>query len=106
MTVAMAVTLTKRPNEVRTYVFDFSEMPEIKAGDTLTGTPTITQSSTPSNATALTIASIKISADGKKVTAVISSGSSGGSYVLTCQCGTTQGSTLVGGGDMLVNANT
>ena len=86
----------KRTAEVRTYSFDFSKFPEIVAGDTLTGTPTITVAGT-----GLTLGSPSISSNLVKVQ--ISAGTNGTVYVMKCQCSTVGGSTLVCGGMLLVS---
>lgn len=83
----MADTLVAHPGEVRKYTWDFSLFPEVVAGDTLTGTPTITASPA-----GLTIGSPSIS--GPRVTALITVGAATASYLTVCAAATAGGSTL------------
>lgn len=83
------IYLPKRSDWVRVYQFDFGDFEEIRGGQTLTGTPTVTAS--PSG---LTLASATIS--GAYVQVQVSSGSSteGTRYLLNCAVSTSGGSTL------------
>ena len=85
---AVADTLVARPGEFRLYVFDFSLLPELVAGDTLAGPPVIT--ATPAG---LTVGTPGIS--GKTVTATITAGTVERDYQVSCSCTTAGGSTLV-----------
>ena len=89
--------LEKAPTEIRTYAFDFSEVSEILAGQTLTGTPTV--SGSPSG---LTFGSPSIS--GSKVNVAISAGSDGTTYEITMTVTTSGSATLVGCGRLKVAA--
>lgn len=93
--------LVKRPTEERTYTFSFAEQPEIEGGDTLTGSPTITQE-TLSGSGSLTIGAASISGSG--VRSEISGGVDESLYKLTCTCNTTAGSILVAKVTMLITS--
>jgi len=80
-------TLIKRPDWARTYRWDFSDFAEIEAGQTLTGTPTVT--ATPSG---LTLGSPAIS--GAYVTCAVSAGTADYVYDLTATVTTSGGATL------------
>ena len=88
-------TLIKYGPEVRTYDFDFSLLPEIAGGDTLTGTPTLT--ATP---TGLSFSAITIFSANQKVKFTISGGTAGQLYVVRCQVNTAAGETLIGEGEL------
>jgi hypothetical protein len=79
--------LTKKAGEVETFAFEFKQRAELVAGDTLTGTPTV--SATPSG---LTLGSPFLS--GSQVRVTISGGTSGTQYLVTCTVVTAGGSTL------------
>jgi len=89
-------TLSKYAAESRTYTFDFSQRDEIIiSGDTISSINSVTVS--PSG---LTIGSTSIS--GKGVNAVISGGTSGSTYNLTCLITTSSGAILECQGTLLV----
>lgn len=79
--------VAKTSNESRVYSFDFSQAAELVAGQTLTGTPTV--SAYPSG---LTIGAASIS--GSKVQAQISGGTAGVIYLVHSLVSTSVGSVL------------
>lgn len=88
-------TLQKYPAEVRTYVFDFSQMDEIVAGDTISSITSVTAS--PSG---LTVGTSQIS--GSDINVVLSSGTSGTTYTVSCIIVTSSNATLEGQGQLQV----
>lgn len=84
--------LTARPGEVRAYTFDFSQFPEVAAGDALTGTPVVAV--TPPGLT-LGTPSVVAGNPASTVEVLITMGSAEQLYSLTCTCATADGSTLV-----------
>lgn len=93
--------LIKLPDEARQYSFDFSAQTEIAAGDTLTGTPTVTATALTGGA-ALTLGSP--SRVGAMVHVVISGGAIGENYQVKCVVGTTAGRTLSAVGELRVRS--
>lgn len=97
------MTLIKRPNEVRIYQMDFSQFPEIIAGDTLTGTPSVVATVVGGALVSLpSLASPGLSTDKKSALVTISGGAPNNSYYIAFTCGTTLGSTLEGVGQLTV----
>ena len=86
--------LVKRSFEVKTFTVDLSLQDEIVAGDTLTGTPTVTVLTTPSGAAALTITAIARDATNKKIQFTVSGGTSVFTYIVAAYCATVGGSTI------------
>jgi hypothetical protein len=93
------VILKKFSAEVRLFDFDFSKMPEIVAGDTLSGA--LLEQSAASGAGAVALSAPAI--DGAKVKFTISAGTPGALYRIVCTVTTLAGRTLVGVGDLQVN---
>lgn len=88
----------QRPTGKRGFIFDYSKFPEIVAGDTLTGTPTVTavESADMNNrgTTPPTVGTPAIA--GATVTVAIGPGGTDGvKYTLTCSCNTAAGAVLV-----------
>lgn len=71
--------LQKAAADTVPFVFDFGEIPELQAGQTITGTPTVTGS--PSG---LTITGIAVAANGYQVGFTVAGGTNGTDYTLTC----------------------
>jgi hypothetical protein len=87
--------LVKRAAETRTYWMDFSNLPEVQSGQTLSS-PSV--SATPPG---LTFGTATVS--GNKVQVTVSSGTDGVLYTLSFQCTTSGGATLVGIGYLMVD---
>jgi len=88
--LAMPVCV-KLPSENRVYLFNMGDQPELRdQGQTLTGTPSV--SSSPSGPTIGTP-----SVSGNNVVCRISAGTDLNDYVLTVTCGTSDGTTIIGG---------
>ncbi len=101
-------TLEKRPLEIRLYTMDFSLLPEIVGGDTITSAaaPVVTTSSQGAVAGDLTITSVAIA--GSPPTAVkcqISGGVAGSDYEITFRVGTANGYTLQAVGYLQIVGN-
>jgi len=92
----MATTLLKYNTEIRTFAFNYEEMPEIVAGQTL-ASATIT--ATPAG---LTIGTPSIS--GGKVFFVVTGGTAGVTYDIQCLATTSSGSKLLGCGLLAVES--
>jgi len=78
------------PGESRRFTFDFTDI--LESGDTITGTPTFTQ--THPRGSALTVAFVQLLATSTKVEARISGGTNDTEYAITCDADTTDGDTL------------
>lgn len=83
------ITRVKRPGETRTYVYDYSDFPEIVDGDTLSGTPTV---NIVTGDDELTAGSPARSGDTVEVT--YSAGTSGVEYLTESLCNTNSGAIL------------
>lgn len=95
----MAEKYIKLVGESRLYDLDFTDQKEIVAGETLTGTPTVTAA--PSG---LTISSPPvIGGANKKVQVRISGGTANTTYSVLCTVTTTGGNTLQGCGTLYVS---
>jgi hypothetical protein len=90
-----------RPNEVRTYSFDFHLLPEFVAGDSLTGVPTIAI-----DVAGPTLSAPAISGLNLVLVTVGPGGVDGQKYKLSCKCGTVGGSTLEIEGELLISTRT
>lgn len=88
-----AETLLKLPGELSTYAFEFNPQAELVAGETLTGTPTV--SITPSGPT---LGSPTIS--GSQVRFTISGGTSNTVHTVLCTVTTSGGATLQSSGKL------
>ena len=93
----MAEKFTKLVGESRLYDLDFTDQKEIAAGETLTGTPTVT--ATPSG---LTVGVPVLGGANKKVQVQISGGTANTAYLVLCTVGTNGGNTLQGCGTLYV----
>lgn len=89
MPTPVSDTLVKRADESRLYDFDFGVQPEFEAGQTISGTPTITVT----DGSGLTVGSVATS--GARVQAQISGGTAGTTYTLKCTVVTSGGALLV-----------
>jgi len=103
----MTQKLIKRAGEVRTYIFDFEQFPEIILLDTLTGVPVVTATNQSQSGlgTPPTIGTPSIAAGAKKVNCVLSGGSDNALWLMECQCATVGGSTLVCTGLLQITEN-
>jgi hypothetical protein len=88
--------LVKRAGESRTYSMDFSNLPEISGGGSISSITSVTAS--PSD---LTVGVTSIS--GNKAQAVLSAGSDGTQYTVTFTILTSGGSTLIAIGYLMVD---
>jgi hypothetical protein len=84
-------TLCKFPGEMMVFAFDLSEQPEIVAGDTLSGTPTVAHTLVSGSGT-LTLGSPSIS--GSKIQLQVSGGTNGATWKLVVTVATLGGSTI------------
>jgi hypothetical protein len=92
---ALAI-LVKRASESRTYSMDFSNLPEISGGGSISSITSVVAS--PND---LTVGATSIS--GNKAQAVLSAGTDGTQYTVTFTIVTSGGSTLLGIGYLLVD---
>ncbi len=90
----LAGTLHKPAGARRYYLFDFSDFAEVAAGETLSA-PTVV--SVPAG---LTVGTPSVS--GSQVAVLVSGGTVGGRYVLTCTVSTSGGATLCFDGRIVV----
>ena len=88
--------LVKRAGESRTYSVDFSNLPEISGGGSISSITSVAAS--PSD---LTVGATSIA--GSKAQAVLSGGTDGLQYTVTFTVATSAGSTLVGIGYLMVD---
>lgn len=95
--IVTPIRLKKIAAESRQYDFDFTNQVEIAAGQTLTGTPTVTSS--PSG---LTLTGPVLDSTNKKAQVTISGGTVNETYEVTCTVGTSGGATLVACGELLI----
>lgn len=95
----MNAVLIKQPDEVRQYTFDYSAQLEVVAGETLTGSPTVT-ATVLNGAGSLTIGSPSIS--GTKVNVTISGGVLGENYAVKCLVQTNASHTLACVGELRI----
>jgi hypothetical protein len=98
--------LTKRAGETRLYTMDFSNMPEIVGGDTLTGTPTwncISAVGTGGKTSDLAFTSPALHAGNKGADVKIAGGVDGVTYGVSASVTTAAGYTLVGIGYLYID---
>lgn len=95
--MARTQKLEKFAAESRKYDFDFTNQAEIVAGQTLTGTPTV--SSSPSG---LTLGTAVLDGTSKKVQVTISGGTVNQMYEVTALVNTSGGAILEGCGKLLI----
>jgi hypothetical protein len=93
----MSAQYHKYPDEVRLIVFDYSPM-TTHYGVTLTGTATVATIAPPD--TALTIGTVTRSVS--TVSALVSAGTAGQTYVIGCSVGTSDGQTVRINGSIIV----
>jgi hypothetical protein len=98
--------LTKRAAEIRQYTLDFSLLPEIAAGDTLTGTPTwqcTTAIGTGGKTSDLAFTTPAVHPGNKAADVKIAAGLDGVTYTISATVTTTAGYTLVGIGYLYID---
>lgn len=88
-----------RPGEDRDYYLEYENLPEIVAGGTLTGTPTITF-----NTAGLTVGAPAISGTQVIVNVIVPLGATEGEYLFYGLCPATGGLVLRANGSLLVSA--
>ena len=98
-------TLVKREEEVRYYVMDFSLLPEIVAGDTVSSVTsvTVTTSTYGASPSDLTLSNEGVASGNKGAQVEISGGIDGSMYQLSFEVLTANGDTLVGIGYLYVD---
>lgn len=100
MTIALSPTRRKYANEVRSYVFDFQNFPELIAGQTISAPSVPPVTGLVIGAPAVTTISFNPGEDmeivpaGKGVSVTVSGGTTGTSYELACTVTTSGGATL------------
>jgi hypothetical protein len=100
----VASTLTKRAAESRLYTMDFSQMPEIVAGDTISSVTAVTGTvESGYNASSLTVGTTGVAGSSKTATAVLSGGTDGAIYKVSFKVATTAGYTLIGVGYLCID---
>lgn len=92
----------KAAGESKVYDFDFFN--DLAEDEDITGTPTITQTSTPAESPATTLTIGAVSIQDTKAQARISGGAAGCVYHLKVTAATTDSNTLVHCGDLKVTA--
>ena len=97
--------LVKRAAEVRLYVMDLSQLPEILGGDTVSSVTSITcvAASVPGSTTDLTLTSKAVTSGNNGAQCKIAGGHDGITYILNFTVATTAGYTLTGIGYLYVD---
>jgi hypothetical protein len=98
-------TLIKRAQENRLYTMDFSALPEIVAGDTVSSVTSVSQFNAANGAvsTDLTITSQAVASGNKGAQCKISGGVDGTTYLLSFKVATVGGYTLIGIGYLYID---
>ncbi len=97
------VTLHKFAAEVRTYVFDFGQFPEVRDGETLSAPIVPPVAGLTIGTPAVTVAATDWVPTGKGVAVSIAGGTAGEGYAVACTVSTSGGSTLEVAGLLAVN---
>lgn len=96
-------TLQKYANEVRSYVFDFSQFPEVVDGETLSSPTVPAVSGLAIGSPTVLTSAVDYVASGKGIKVTISGGTAGTSYTVVCRATTSGGATLEVDGTLVVN---
>ena len=98
-------TIIIREEEVRTYLMDLSQLPEIVSGDTVASVTSVTvATSTPgASPSDLTLSNEAVASGSKGAQVEISGGLDGATYQISFEVLTTNGYTLVGIGYLYVD---